>query len=426
MKKAASLNQQQDGLGARARAGADLKSAPKPKQAHQKPATANTNIQVAFAGVSTYSTSHIKTKAHSTSRRNTSGLSSAILSKVCAAFDGERTPCSHACTVLADTPNNAANAAWLIPALLRVAATADSGTTVARAAWPAFISLTDCIKSAWNCSSSLSISHLLRELVQKFGWQVIKLSFGVGNQQPQLAVGGLVVVDDTSPATFAHAITTPAHFTQSACALNHITRQWIISQPSNKGFPFVIAPYFSGISHEYRGFDYGLHGFNILQGSSLIQAQAVSGRANVSHKPLDGIGVGVDNRRAVSLEADEIGVSNNIAGKPLRSGIFMPVHTTVAPSMVGRGGGYFGSVGFYVADTPTPPLPHPLRLASNGGDLVPNIGAYFMPKLARTFLTYSLVAIITLAVERNTPITVIALSIAALVLLQVIGGRDHA
>ncbi|QZA81970.1 hypothetical protein [Deefgea piscis] len=135
---------------------------------------------------------------------------------------------------------------------------------------------------------------------------------------------------------------------------------------------------------------------------------------------------GLDNGGAVSLEADEIGVSNTIAGKPLQSGIFMPVCTTVAPSMVGRGGGYFGSVGFYRADTPTLLRSYLLRLASKGGDLTPTIGAYLMPKFARTFLTYSLVCIITLAVERNTPIAVIALSIAALVLLQVIGGRDHA
>ncbi|MCB5195514.1 hypothetical protein [Deefgea salmonis] len=135
---------------------------------------------------------------------------------------------------------------------------------------------------------------------------------------------------------------------------------------------------------------------------------------------------GLDNGGAASLEAVEIGVSNHKAGTPLQSGIFMPVHTTVAPSMVGRGGGYFGSVGFFVADTPTSLRSYLLRLASKGRNSPSHKGAFTMPKLARTFLTYSLVAIITLAVERNTPIAVIALSIAALVLLQVIGGRDHA
>jgi hypothetical protein len=145
-----------------------------------------------------------------------------------------------------------------------------------------------------------------------------------------------------------------------------------------------------------------------------------------THKPLDASAPAADNGRAAFNHAAEIGVSNAIAGTPLKGGIFIPVRTTVAPSMVGRGGGYFGSVGFYRADTPTLPRSCLLRLASKGGDLPPTIGAYIMPKHARTFLTYILVAVITLAVERNTPLSVIALAIAALVLVQVIGGRENA
>lgn len=145
-------------------------------------------------------------------------------------------------------------------------------------------------------------------------------------------------------------------------------------------------------------------------------------------KALASMCAGADNGGAASYEAVEIGVSNHKAGTPLQSGIFMPVRTTVAPSMVGRGGGYFGSVGFFVADTPTSLRSCLLRLASKGGDLSSHKGAFIMPKLVRTFFTYSLIAIITLAIERNTPIPVIVLSLAALVLVQVIGGRyrEHA
>jgi hypothetical protein len=86
--------------------------------------------------------------------------------------------------------------------------------------------------------------------------------------------------------------------------------------------------------------------------------------------------------------ADEIGVSNKLADKPLPSGFFTSVYTTVAPSMVGRGGGYFGSVGFQFADTPTLLRSCLLRLASKGGDLIPKLEAITMPSPARVLLPH--------------------------------------
>jgi hypothetical protein len=362
---------------------------------------------------------------HATSRRNTSGLSSAILSKVCAALEGERAPCSHACTVLGDTPNKAANAAWLIPALLRVAATAESGTTVVRAARPAFISFTDCIKLAWNCSSSLSIFHLLSELVQKFSGQVIKLGFGVDNQQPQMTVCGLAVVDNTRPAAFPHAITPPSHFTQAACTLDNIARQGIVSQPSNKAFSFVIAPNIGGATNKHIGFNHSHHGLSVLQRSTHLQAASVRlGVASVlnsldaSHK-LAYIG------RAALTSAVGIGLPFNTADKPLPSGIFISINTIAASFMAGHCGGSSGCAGSRVTGSPTLLWPATFDWTRSGGLLKPNTEAFTMPKLARTLLSYSTVILLTLAFERGASVAVILATLGAFVLVHAIGGASH-
>ena len=125
---------------------------------------------------------------------------------------------------------------------------------------------------------------------------------------------------------------------------------------------------------------------------------------------------------------------NTQAGKPLYCGFFtserlerpcVPVHAIVAPSMVGRGGEAFGLAGFLCASLSTLPRSRHLRLTADGGDLTPTIGAFIMPKLARIFLTYSLLAITVIAFERNTPLIVVALSFAAFCLAHVIGGARH-
>lgn len=140
---------------------------------------------------------------------------------------------------------------------------------------------------------------------------------------------------------------------------------------------------------------------------------------------LDALGVADYIGRTEFNSSVEIGVSFNKADKPLHSGIFTSVTTTDASFMAGRGGGSFGCVGFLVTDTPTLSRTCHPQLALSGGLPNPNKEAFIMPKSARIFLTYSLVAITTLAIERNTPIAVIALSLAALVLVHVIGGANH-
>ena len=138
---------------------------------------------------------------------------------------------------------------------------------------------------------------------------------------------------------------------------------------------------------------------------------------------------------AVSLEAVRFESLNEIAGcMPLISGFFTsvclkrthaPVYTQVAPSVAGRGGEAFGLAGLLFLQSLNPAFVPPPSFESEGRGLNPEIGASPMPKTARIFLTYSLVAITTLAIERNTPIAVIALSLAALVLVHVIGGANH-
>lgn len=152
-------------------------------------------------------------------------------------------------------------------------------------------------------------------------------------------------------------------------------------------------------------------------------------------KSLDALSVAGDNRRAVSLEAVGFCSLNDKAGQPRYSGFFtsirfvrfgVPVHTIVAPSMAGRSGEAFGLASSFVASLQTSLLPRPLHFAVKGGDLISDKGAFTMPKSARTFFTYSLVAIITLAIERNTPLPVVLLALAALVLVHFIGGANRA
>ncbi|WP_297574729.1 hypothetical protein [uncultured Deefgea sp.] len=126
---------------------------------------------------------------------------------------------------------------------------------------------------------------------------------------------------------------------------------------------------------------------------------------------------------------------NEKAGQPLRSGFFtserlerpcVPEHAIVAPSLVGRGGEAFGLAGLLFRQSVNPATFSPPPFDSGWRGFNPHEkGAFIMPKLARTFLTYSLLAITVIAFERNTPLIVVALSFAAFCLAHVIGGARH-
>ncbi|WP_273432276.1 hypothetical protein [Chitinibacter tainanensis] len=142
---------------------------------------------------------------------------------------------------------------------------------------------------------------------------------------------------------------------------------------------------------------------------------------------LDAVAAGTDNGCAGFNSLAEIGVSIVMADKPLHSGFFTSVHTTGASiSMAGRGGGSFGCVGFHNADTPTLSRTCHPQLALSGRSLKPVMEAFAMPSHVRSLFQYSTLAIAVIALERNTPLIVVALAIAVFLLSHVIGGRNHA
>jgi hypothetical protein len=123
--------------------------------------------------------------------------------------------------------------------------------------------------------------------------------------------------------------------------------------------------------------------------------------------------------------ADEIGVSNEIADKPLPSGFFTSVYTTVASSMVGRGGGYLGSVGLLFrryANSATflPPSIGVERWEFNSIE----IGAFTMPKLARVLLSHFSFAAVLLAAYAHAPLIVVLLSVITPGLVHLVGGAS--
>lgn len=140
---------------------------------------------------------------------------------------------------------------------------------------------------------------------------------------------------------------------------------------------------------------------------------------------LDALGKAADNGCAEFNSLARIGVRFVQAAAP-SWGIFFAVITIGASSMGGRSlVGIFGCERFLNTLTPTTLLRLPTSIGVERQINLICSGAFTMPRHARTFFTYSLVVITTLAIERNTPITVVALSLAALVLVNVIGGANR-
>lgn len=79
--------------------------------------------------------------------RTTAGARRATRSRVRAAPLGWRRPCSQSCKVRTDTPISRANSGCVMPSCERALAASVSGTSVTRAACPAFICRTDSSSS---------------------------------------------------------------------------------------------------------------------------------------------------------------------------------------------------------------------------------------------------------------------------------------
>jgi hypothetical protein len=123
---------------------------------------------------------------------------------------------------------------------------------------------TDCSKSAWNCSSSgsflsLGIIKLLFQTQQKLCWQIVKLGFGIDDQQSDHPLSQLVEIHHPGPTAFAHACARPAHLAQATRAGNHIPHQRIGRQPQLELHQLSLTPYGSRITLKSGGFNNGVH-----------------------------------------------------------------------------------------------------------------------------------------------------------------------
>lgn len=377
---------------------------------------------------------------HAANSRNTSGCKSAILNKVCAALDGLRRPCSQACNVPTDTPSKAENAAWDSPVLARAATTGGKGTTKVS---PASICRTDSSNSAAmsrpasNAVNSSSVSGFngIFQFLQFMGGNGFSFAFSVQKQQHGLPFSKSIEVNHANAARFTRVLALPANFATAARTLYYVACFGVFRKVGGKRAALFFSPVVRPKPLKYSGFNNRLHNATIQQCCTHLQAAPVRLGTGSVLNSLDALGKAADNGGAVSLEAVSFDRLNTEAGQPRYSGFFtslrfmrcgVPVHTIVAPSMVGRSGEAFGLAGFFCTSLSTLLRSRPLHLTVRGGDLTPTEGAYIMPKPARIFLTYSLVAIITLAIERNTPWHVILLALATLLLTQFIGGRNHA
>jgi hypothetical protein len=132
------------------------------------------------------------------------------------------------------------------------------------------------------------------------------------------------------------------------------------------------------------------------------------------------------NAGSASPEAGSFDRLNVKADKPLSSGFFTSVNTTVAPSRVGRSGDTFGYAGFLNAGRSTLLRACHPHLTVWSGLLNPVKEAIIMPKLARVLLSHFSFAAVLLAAYNHAPLIVVLLSVFTLVLVHVIGGKDHA
>src|SRR5215831_14388183 len=132
------------------------------------------------------------------------------MSRVRAAPDGARRPCSHSWRVLTDTPSNAANFAWESPVRSRMVAT--GGTLITRPTWPRF---------NWRSPSRISIPmfrfagvlaiEFVLDLFENVRSNVLLHALRVEGQHPDLAVARAQKVDHTKSAPLAAPRHAPAH-----------------------------------------------------------------------------------------------------------------------------------------------------------------------------------------------------------------------
>ena len=105
---------------------------------------------------------HLKT--HHAANRSASGERRAMRSKVLAAPEGSRRPCSHSCSVRTETPSNCAKADWETPTFILASVAAVTATMVTRPS-PRLACLTDSRRSFSNSFRSAPAAALLLAMV---------------------------------------------------------------------------------------------------------------------------------------------------------------------------------------------------------------------------------------------------------------------
>src|SRR5207245_1052824 len=110
------------------------------------------------------------------------GFFAAIASRVRAAPEGARRPCSQSCSVRTDTPSSWANRAWDSPVFLLARAT--SGTLITRPTSPRLISRRPWRISAPTSRIALAIFYLLANLAKQVSGNGVFHVLGVQRQHP--------------------------------------------------------------------------------------------------------------------------------------------------------------------------------------------------------------------------------------------------
>ncbi len=152
---------------------------------------------------------------------NTCGFFAAIVSRVRAAPEGARRPCSQSCRVRTDMPSSWAKRAWVRPVLFLVLAT--SGTLITRPYSPRLISRRLCRISVPMSRALLPILNLFADLPQDVSGNVVFDILWVHGQHPDHALLSFRVVNYAITTAFSPAWRWPTQLADSTGAGDNIS-----------------------------------------------------------------------------------------------------------------------------------------------------------------------------------------------------------
>src|SRR6266404_127105 len=182
------------------------------------------------------------------------------MSKVRAARDGARRPCSQSCNVRTDTPSNCAKRVCDRPVFSRVLPT--SGTLITRPIWPRLISRRPRrISAPTSRVFFLSILHLFANLTQHLGGNLVFDILGVHGQHPDQALLHFREVNDAITTAFSPASRPPTQLAHSTRAGNDTSGPGLLDQSFLKLLILIIGKILLDESGEELRFDETKHQF---------------------------------------------------------------------------------------------------------------------------------------------------------------------